>query len=273
MRRSYVVLVSLVSIVFVLAYVTTYMNALGSICSDTRYLAKLFLALTYNPDTNSSLKYFAAMSPEAVTAIVWDYRGIDTFYETTVFFMAIIAALTIYRGVTSPASTTQGNGLSLIVKVVTKLLIPMNIAVAVSIAVHGHLTPGGGFQAGAALAVVSVLLAVVFSGSSFDKLNISISKAVALRSTGLLGIAAVTFIPLVYNLVTGVQAYLMQSYVKADAPFAFPTHIWGQLISGTLIWLNVAEFLAVSFGFFVVFMLLSLREETVRKYLGVGDGH
>lgn len=274
MKRSFIVLTSLISVVFVIAYVTTYMEVLGPLGSDIRYLAKLFLALTYNPNTNTSLKYLTAMSPEAVTAIVWDYRGIDTFYETTVFFMAIMSALTIYRGINNIESKTQGeDGLSIIVRVVTKLLIPMNMAVAVSIAVHGHLTPGGGFQAGAALAVISVLLAVVFSRYSFGKLGINISKAVALRSVGLLGIATVTFLPLVYSLIVGVQTYLMQSYVKADSPFAFPVYAWGQLISGTLIWLNVSEFLAVSFGFFVTFMLLSLREEIIRKYLGEGDGH
>lgn len=273
MRRSYIVLISLISVIFVLAYLTTYMGIFGPISSDTRYLAKLFLALTYNPNTSTSLRYLTAMSPEAVTAIVWDYRGIDTFYETTVFFMAIVSALTIYRGITNIESKTQGSGLSIIVRVVTKLLIPMNIAIAVSIAVHGHLTPGGGFQAGAALAVISVLLAVVFSGYSFGKLGMGISKAVALRSMGLLGIATVTLLPLIYGIVAGVQTYLMQNYMKVDSPFTFPIYAWGQLISGTLIWLNLAEFLAVSFGFFVIFMLLSLREETVKKYLGVGDGH
>ncbi|MEM0486869.1 MAG: Na(+)/H(+) antiporter subunit B [Sulfolobales archaeon] len=266
--RKYIVLLSIVLTTSVLAYITTYLGAIGLVGLDTRYLAKLFLTLAYNP----LARELTVLSPEAVTSIVWDFRGIDTFYETVVFYMAIIAALAIYRGVGYPSIRSE-KGLSIIVKVVTKLLIPINIAIAVSVAAHGHLTPGGGFQAGAALAVISVLLAVVFSASSFARVGVSLSKAIALRTVGLLAIAAVVFVPVVFNALTGVQAYLMQNYVKVDSEFAFPTHIQSQLISGTLIWFNLAEFLAVSFGFFVVFMLLSLREDVVREQLGEEHGH
>lgn len=265
--RRVVVLVSIAVSVALLAYASNVAGALGYLGLETRALARMLLALAYNP----GLRELTAMSPEAVTAIVWDFRGVDTLYETVVFYMAIIAALAIYRGAPKVGGG-GGIGLSLIAKVVTKLLIPMNIAVAVSIAVHGHLTPGGGFQAGAALAVVSVLLAVVFSASSFSKVGVDVSKAVALRSAGLVAIAVVVFTPLIYSSVTGAQAYLMQSYVKVDSGFAFPVEVFGQLISGTLIWLNVAEFLAVSFGFFIIFMLLSLREDVVRPAL-VGEEH
>jgi len=264
--RRVIVAVSIAASVALLAYTTTVAGALGYLGLETRTLARMFLALTYNPD----LRELTAMSPEAVTAIVWDFRGVDTLYETVVFYMAIIAALAIYRGV-SRVSGGGGVGLSLIVRVVTKLLIPMNIAIAVSIAVHGHLTPGGGFQAGATLAVISVLLAVVYSVNSFSRVGVDMSKAVALRSAGLIAIAIVVFTPLIYSALTGAQAYLMQSYVKVDSGFYFPADVLGQLISGTLIWLNTAEFLAVSFGFFIVFMLLSLREEIVKQSL-LGEG-
>jgi multicomponent Na+:H+ antiporter subunit B len=265
--RRVIVAVSIAASVALLAYATTVAGALGYLGLETRALARMFLALTYNPN----LRELTAMSPEAVTAIVWDFRGVDTLYETVVFYMAIIAALAIYRGVHGVGGG-GGVGLSLIVRVVTKLLVPMNIAIAVSIAVHGHLTPGGGFQAGATLAVVSVLLAVVYSVNSFSRVGVEVSKAVALRSVGLIAIAAVVFVPLIYGALTGAQAYLMQNYVKVDSGFHFPVEVLGQLISGTLIWLNVAEFLAVSFGFFIVFMLLSLREEEVKRSL-LGEGH
>jgi len=263
MRRA-IVLVSIAVSVALLAYATSVAGALGNLGLETRALAKMFLTLAYNP----GLRELTAMSPEAVTAIVWDFRGVDTLYETVVFYMAITAALAIYRG--APKVGGGGVGLSLIVRVVTRLLIPINIAVAVSIAVHGHLTPGGGFQAGVALAVISVLLAVVYSAKSFGKVGVDESKVIALESAGFVAIAAVVFAPLIYSSVTGAQAYLMQNYVKANSEFSFPVEVLGQLISGTLIWFNVAEFLAVSFSFFIIFMLLSLREEVVRPAL-VGE--
>ncbi len=267
--RRHIVLVSIVLSVSALAYATTYLGALGPLGFDTRLLAKLFLVYAYNPGAPE----LTVMSPEAVTSIVWDFRGVDTLYETVVFYMAIVAALAIYRGIGYSSSGVRGAGLSLIVRVVTKILIPMNVAIAVSIAAHGHLTPGGGFQAGAALAVVSVLLAVVFSALSFGKLGVSLARAVALRSAGLLTIAAVVLAPVAFGVATGIRGFLMQNYVKLDSPLAFPTHVSGQLISGTLIWLNLAEFFAVSFGFFVIFMLLSLREDVVREQLGEEHEH
>ena len=54
MRRA-LVLVSIVLTISVLAYVTTYLGALGDIGADTRYLAKIFLVLAYNPALRLSL--------------------------------------------------------------------------------------------------------------------------------------------------------------------------------------------------------------------------
>ncbi|NJE79722.1 sodium:proton antiporter, partial [Thermococcus sp. GR4] len=83
--------------------------------------------------------------PEVVTSILWDYRGIDTLFETAVFFLAIIGSLTVFRLTkeqekeVKKAESTPTE-LTPIVKDVTKVIVVMILAVSASIALHGHLT-------------------------------------------------------------------------------------------------------------------------------------
>ncbi|OYT59275.1 MAG: hypothetical protein B6U75_04165 [Desulfurococcales archaeon ex4484_217_1] len=93
--------------------------------------------------------------------MVWDYRGYDTLYETSVFFLAIIGAIAVFRIPKVKDVFTKGilsgKGLSLIVKTITKLVIAFVLIVSIAIAVHGNLTPGGGFQAGSAISIATLL--------------------------------------------------------------------------------------------------------------------
>ena len=146
--RRILVAVAIVVIAAVASLVATIGGALGPLFDGVRPLAEFYLFNVFNAH-NATL---TAMSPEAVTSIVWDYRGLDTLFETVVFYMAIIGCVALYRGIELIKDGPEV-GLSRIVKTVTKILIVVNIAVAASIALHGHLTPGGGFQAGAAMAV------------------------------------------------------------------------------------------------------------------------
>ncbi len=208
----------------------------------------------------------SSYSPEVVTSIVWDYRGLDTYFETAVFFLAIIGAVAIYRGIEEPVLRRPASGLSPIVRAVTKFLIPINIAVAASIALHGHLTPGGGFQAGAALAVAPVIVIVVFSRRYLLERGVTKLKALFFRSVGLIGIALVVLIPVIWSMVSGNWAWVMQNQWKPGAEaFSYPAYLGGTLISGSIWFLNLFEFLAVSFGFTILFLLISIDEDTVRS--------
>jgi multicomponent Na+:H+ antiporter subunit B len=270
MKKDMIVAICLAIIIVIMSYIATLGGGLGPLFSGVRPLTIIYLNTTlniYNPN-------FTAMSPEAVTAIVWDYRGLDTLFETAVFYLAIIGSVAIYRGIDEKLRISEGFGLSKIVKVVTKLLIPMNIAVAASIALHGHLTPGGGFQAGATMAVIPMLLIIVFSRYFLLDIRLSRGLALVLRSVGLLGIALTVFIPVVIGLVNGLNAYIMQNQAKVNAPVSLPAFVGGSLISGSLIMYNVSEFLAVTFGFTLLFILLSIEEGLVKEQMrGEGVGH
>jgi multicomponent Na+:H+ antiporter subunit B len=86
-----------------------------------------------------------------VTSVVVNYRGFDTLGEVTVLFIAAIglgAVLTASRREkmrkTEPASLVLYTG--------CRLLFPLILIFGAYIFIHGHLTPGGGFQGGAIIA-------------------------------------------------------------------------------------------------------------------------
>lgn len=226
-----------------------------------RGLAILYLRYAFNKDNPD----FTVFSPEAVTSIVWDYRGLDTVFETMVFFLAIIGAVALARGVVKLEKPKEGElGLSIIVKTVTRITSVLIIVVAASIALHGHLTPGGGFQGGATAAVAPLLILIVFSQYFLIERGVSKNLMLVIRSIGLTGIGIVAIIAYIIGLLTNKYAYVLQNQAKPTSPISMPAWINGQLISGTLWFFNLFEFLAVMAGFTIVFLLLTIPERAYR---------
>lgn len=101
-----------------------------------------------------------------VTAIVVNFRGFDTLGEVTVLFLAATALGSIlYRRRekhtnlnpkrTSPEASN-------ILHAGAKVLFPMILMLGAYVFVHGHLTPGGGFQGGAIIATGFLLLLITY---------------------------------------------------------------------------------------------------------------
>ncbi len=235
---------------------------------DVRSLAYTYLVTTYNP----MKPVISALAPEGVTAIVWDYRGLDTVFETAVLFLAIIGSVAIMRGVEKLKFEEVGVGLTVIGKTVTRLTIPMIVGVAISIALHGHLTPGGGFQGGATLAIAPLIVLVMFSRLYLEKLGVTKDRMLVLRSIGLLGVGATAVAVLIAALLTGGSAYILQNQVRVGSPYSMPSMLDGIPLGGTLLYFNIFEALAVAAGFTLLFLLLSIPEEVVRKVV-VGEEH
>ncbi len=223
---------------------------------------------------------FWAASTEGVTAILWDYRGLDTLFETSVFFFAIIGSVSVFRYyLSSPGekkkkkpdndvTSTRVNdqGLSLIVKLITRVNFVVIIAVSASIAFHGQLTPGGGFQGGAALAVAPLLAIAALSRYFVEDVGLKKNTMLTIRTLGLLIIGLLALTPLIMGLAGG-NPYIMENQPKSWAMFiGFPSFGLGVLL-GSLAFYNMAELLAVGAGFTVVFLLLTLPEEFFEKIL------
>jgi len=85
-----------------------------------------------------------------VTAILLGYRGIDTLGELSILFAAATAAgLVLGR---RRAGGPQDRPGGLVLRAGADLLFPLLVVVGLYVIVHGHLTPGGGFQGGVILA-------------------------------------------------------------------------------------------------------------------------
>ena len=209
---------------------------------------------------NSYLGDYSAKSPEVVTSILWDYRGVDTLFETAVFFLAIIGSLTVFRLTKEQEKELKGEpetSLPLPIGTVTRVIVALILAVSASIALHGQLTPGGGFQGGSALAVAPLLIIVAFSKYALEKKGLDKTMALVIRSIGLLGIALTALVPL-----------LLGKFIMQNQPI-FPGEALGVPLGGSLVLYNLFEFLAVGAGFTAVFLLLAIPEEKFRKILGV----
>ena len=128
---------------------------------------------------------YAAEGPEAlgaanlVTSVIVTYRGLDTLGEVTVLFIATAGVGFLLRreeeGERNPADATEHpeetaleapRECSEILCTGSRFLVPLLLLFGAYIFLHGHLTPGGGFQGGVVLA--SAMLLLMLSRSSFS---------------------------------------------------------------------------------------------------------
>jgi multicomponent Na+:H+ antiporter subunit B len=86
-----------------------------------------------------------------VTSVVIGYRGFDTLGEVTVLFIAAIG-LGVVLTAGSRRETRKIQPASLVLYTGCRFLFPLILLFGTYTFVHGHLTPGGGFQGGAIIA-------------------------------------------------------------------------------------------------------------------------
>lgn len=107
--------------------------------------------------------------PNVVTSILASYRGFDTLGETAVVFTAGIAVLFLLSGLGLRSDEIlqlirpRRAPHHLILRVVSKSLIPMIILFGLYVQFHGDFSPGGGFQAGVIVAAAFIIYGIVFS--------------------------------------------------------------------------------------------------------------
>lgn len=107
--------------------------------------------------------------PNLVTAILADYRGFDTMLETIVIFSAGIAIMAMLGSGFGASSAGTGEKQipvavrkDLIVQTSCRLLIPIIQLFALYVVIHGHHSPGGGFQGGVILGSSLIFVAIAY---------------------------------------------------------------------------------------------------------------
>lgn len=224
--------------------------------TEVREMAKTVLQNSYNPWNKTLTSY----SLNAVSAIIWDYRGFDTIMETAVLFTAVAGISCLFRWVKTEKRGVTG-GMSVIVKKTVKPILLLTAITSVSVAIHGHLTPGGGFQAGTILAVTAVLVIVAYSVEALYKAGTTSEKILKVRYATLATLFTVPQIPLIVAVLSRMNAYVMQNASKEDSPFTMPTHFLETPLAGSIFIYNLLEFVAVAASLSYLAWLFSLRRE------------
>ena len=96
-------------------------------------------------------------SANTITAIVADYRSFDTLGEVTVLFVSSLGVALLLGGVKQHRLELDFKP-NFMLRVGSRALFGIIIMTGVYIAIHGHLTPGGGFPGGTMIASSILLL-------------------------------------------------------------------------------------------------------------------
>lgn len=123
---------------------------------------------TENPESGSS---------NYVTSIIANYRALDTLGEITVLFIAA-AGLAFVLGENKKNNAFDSSA-SFIVKTGVKILFPLLFLLGIYIILHGHLTPGGGFQGGAVIATAILLKFLAYKDYKLNHTGLTILESFA----------------------------------------------------------------------------------------------
>ena len=100
--------------------------------------------------------------PNMVTAVLADYRGYDTMFETVVIFIAGLGIMAILgmSGDWKNPEDNRNEDYDIILHFTARYLIPPAQLFAFYVVAHGHHSPGGGFQGGVILGSTFIVLAL-----------------------------------------------------------------------------------------------------------------
>jgi multicomponent Na+:H+ antiporter subunit B len=132
-------------------------------------------------------------SANLVTAVVVNYRGFDTLGEVTVLFLAAtgVGALLTFMKTDEDKKKKRGLEPSLILNKGARLVLPLIVLFGVYVFLHGHLSPGGGFQGGVIIASGMLLffIAEPSKGASHKVVSVIESTAgLAFIGLGIVGL-------------------------------------------------------------------------------------
>lgn len=112
----------------------------------------------------------AHATANVVSSVNFDQRAFDTFGEELILLASVTGAVALLRPREDEQErpATAGGQVLAPVRLLTYGLLPVAVLLGADVVVHGHVTPGGGFQGGVLLATGLHLLYV---GGSFEQLE------------------------------------------------------------------------------------------------------
>ena len=133
-------------------------------------------------------------------------------------------------------------GMSILVKRITRMTVSLILLYGFYIAFHGHLSPGGGFAGGVIFALSMIHITLAF-GREGVKGILSKAHAALLESAGALAF-----------LLIGVAGILTGTFFLNFLPAGYEFQLFS---GGTMVFSNLAIFVKVGAGLFAVFAALA----------------
>lgn len=152
-------------------------------------------ALDTPANTNISMYYISHAAEDThanniVTAVLADYRGFDTLFETCVLFLSGIAAMVILSDKKKVPEKDRKEYLeyhrqstfgSTLMDGAFRIVVPIILIYAIYVLFHGEVSLGGGFQAGALIACAYLLDRII---PSFEGVKRKIKVEAGLITAG-----------------------------------------------------------------------------------------
>ncbi len=183
---------------------------------------------------------------DLVTALNFDIRGFDTLGEEFILFSSVLGVVLILREMREEQEAPHEEDAdehhfaeaSEALRAFALGLIPALIALGVYIVVHGHMTPGGGFQGGLILAAgpFSVFLAGRYLRMKLIAPNTLVEFADALGAAGygLVGLGGLIFVGVFFKnfLPLGIPGHLLSAGQMPLASVAVGLEVSGAFLVG-----------------------------------------
>jgi len=141
-----------------------------------------------------------------VTSVVVNYRGLDTLGEVSVLFVGALGVGAMLFAPGAP-SRRERQAASLIVVTGARLLFPLILLFGVYIFLHGHLTPGGGFQGGAVIASGFLLLYLANPRQTLNRQTLGVGEGLGGLVFVALGVLGIVF-----------AGYFLQNFLPKGQP-------------------------------------------------------
>ena len=198
--------------------ITLVKKLLGVMPALLLCIGLFFLVIYFIPDVDASyyLKYeylrrfMAEVGGEnAITAIYLAYRIYDTLFEALILVIAVVAVshmsyfeeVTIVDGSHSDIEKSRVAALSL------RIICPILLVFGVYLILNGHISAGGGFQGGLALAMFFICRYMVY-----DIYDIPVEKVLHWEEFIFLGIIIITIIAVFLGVATYIPEFILPLY-------------------------------------------------------------
>jgi multicomponent Na+:H+ antiporter subunit B len=162
-------------------------------------------------------------SANVVTAIVVQYRGLDTLGEVTVLFLSALGVAILASGLRDDVFSSmfaQDDG-GFILQAGGRFLFPFIILIGVYIILHGHLSPGGGFPGG--VLVATALFILILTGESSHMPHRLLNVLEGIAGLGFIGLGALGFMGTEQSFLTNVlpKGEYMTLFSAGFIPFIY----------------------------------------------------